>query len=215
MTTRRETLARVTAGLIAAAVLLALLPPLSHAWSGGVGLIAAIWGMLRMFTIITNLLVGLVFARIACAGTRSVPAGVIGAIMLAIVLVGVVFNLVLAMLPHQTLWDAIGDYTHHVAAPIMVPAWWIAFAPHGRLRWSAPLVWALYPLGYAGCSFARALFLPPGQGMASRYPYFFLDLDRFGALVVARNMLIIALGFVLTGLIVVALDRALGPAQKG
>lgn len=209
----KECHARIWAGLISVAVLLAMLPPLSHAWGDGRGLFEAIWSLIRMFTIITNLLVGLVFARLAWKGSTGVPPLVVGGTVLAIVLVGVVFNLLLAMLPHQTIWDAIGDYTHHLAAPILVPLWWAVFCPHGKLKWSAPFVWALYPLAYSAYTFVRAQFMQPGSGMASRYPYFFLDLDQFGPVQVAFNMTAIAAGFVLFGLLVVALDHWFGRAH--
>ncbi len=205
----RETVARSSAGLLAAAVLLALIPPLTYAWSDGRGLLEAIWNMLRMFTIITNLLVGLVFARLAWKGTEAVSPMIVGGIMLAIVLVGAVFNLLLAMLPHQTIWDAIGDYTHHIAAPILVPLWWLLFSPHGRLRWSDPFLWALYPLAYSAFTFVRAQLMPSGTGIHSRYPYFFMDVDQFGLLTVALNLSAIAAGFVIVGMLVIILDRKL------
>lgn len=91
----KEQWARISAGVLAAAVLLAIWPPFSGALERGEGPLEAIWGLLRMFTIITNLLVGVIFARIAWRGTGSVSPLVIGGIMLAIVLVGVVFNLLL------------------------------------------------------------------------------------------------------------------------
>jgi len=205
-----EAIARLTAGLISGAVLLAMLPPLSHAWIEGRSLFEAIWSLVRMFTIITNLLVGLVFARLAWKGSNGVSPLVVGGTMLAIVLVGVVFNLLLAMLPHQTIWDAIGDYTHHMAVPLLVPLWWVLFCPHGKLKWSAPFVWALYPLGYSAYTFVHAQFMPPGSGITSRYPYFFMDVDQFGLAQVAFNMTAIAAGFVLVGLLAIVVDRWLG-----
>jgi hypothetical protein len=203
----RERLAHLTAGLIAAAVLWAIWSPLIGALERGESPLAAIWGLLRMFTIITNLLVGLIFARIAWRGTGSVSPLVLGGLMLGIVLVGVVFNLLLTMLPHRTIWYAIGDYVHHVAAPIAVPLWWPVFGRHGTLRWSSPLVWALYPLAYSAYTAVRAQFMPTGSGMHARYPYFFMDADVLGWPQALLNMAGIAVGFVLFGLVVVAFDK--------
>ena len=209
----KEHWARISAGLLAGAVLWAIWPPFSGALERGEGPLEAIWGLLRMFTIITNLLVGLIFARIAWRGTVSVSPLVMGGIMLGIVLVGVVFNLLLSMLPHQTIWYAIGDYIHHVAAPIAVPLWWAVFARHGALRWSAPLAWALYPLAYAGYIFARVELQDAGSTL--RYPYFFMDADKLGWPMAIANMAGIALGFVATGLALVWLDRRLGRRADG
>lgn len=203
----KERWARISAGLLAGAVLWAIWPPLSGALERGEGPLEAMWGLLRWFTIITNLLVGLIFARIAWRGTVSVSPLVTGGIMLGIVLVGVVFNLLLSMLPHQTIWFAIGDYIHHIAAPIAVPLWWAVFARHGALRWSAPCVWALYPLAYSVYAVIRAQFMPMGIGMQSRYPYFFMDADQLGWPLALLNMAGIALGFVLFGMAVVGIDK--------
>jgi hypothetical protein len=207
----REAWARVSAGILAGAVLWAMWPPLAGAMGRGQGLIEAVWGMLRMFTITTNLLVGLVFARIAWRGVDSVPPQLIGGVMLAIVLVGVVFNLLLKMLPHQTIWYAIGDYVHHLVAPIAAPLWWAFFARHGALRWSSPLVWALYPLAYSAYTVIRAQFMPIGRGMFSRYPYFFMDPDLLGWPMALLNMAVIAAGFVVVGMAAVACDKGLAP----
>ena len=206
----REAWARVSAGVIAAAVLLSLVPPMANALHRGEGLFEAAWGLLRWFTITTNLLVGLVFARLAWTGREGVGPVMQGGVMLAIVLVGVVFNLLLPALSHQTLLDVLSDRMHHAVAPIVVPLWWVIFTPHGRLRWSATLTWTAYPLAYMAYSFARAAFTVPGTGKASRYPYFFMDLDRFGPGPVALYLLAISAGFVVAGLLAVALDRRLG-----
>lgn len=203
----KEGWARISAGVLAGAVLWAIWPPLSGALDRGESLAGAIWSLLRMFTITTNLLVGAVFARIAWRGSGSVSPLLIGGTMLAIVLVGIVFNLLLAMLPHQSIWYAIGDYIHHVAAPVAVPLWWIMFARHGALAWSSPLKWSLYPLGYSIYTVARAQFLPPGSGMHSRYPYFFMDADLLGWPMALASMTGIAVGFILFGFLAVAADK--------
>lgn len=203
----KELWARTSAGLLAFAVLWAIWPPLSGALERGESLAGAIWSLLRMFTITTNLLVGVVFARIAWRGSDSLSPLIIGGTMLAIMLVGIVFNLLLAMLSHQNIWYAIGDYIHHIVAPIAVPLWWIIFARHGALAWSSPLKWSLYPLAYCIYTVVRAQFMPPGSGMHSRYPYFFMDADLLGWPVAIVNMTGIAVGFILFGLLAVAADK--------
>lgn len=213
--TTKEKSARISAGILAGAVLWAIWPPLGGAMARGEGLLEASWGLLRMFTIITNLLVGIVFARIAWRGSDSVSPVILGGVMLGIVLVGVVFNLLLKMLPHQTIWYAIGDNIHHVIAPIAVPLWWIVFARHGALRWTSPLLWALYPLSYSAYTIFRAQFAPVGTGIHARYPYFFMDPDLLGWPMALANMVVIALGFVLFGMAAVALDKMLAGNSLG
>lgn len=202
-----QTWARVSAGVLAMAVLWAMWPPFAGQVARGQGWLEAVWSMLRMFTITTNLVVGLVFAWIAWRGVESVPPVMIGGVMLAIIMVGVVYNFVLKMLPHQTIWFAIGDYIHHLISPIAATLWWVVFYRHGALRWSSPLIWTLYPLAYCIYTVVRAQFMPMGQGMFSRYPYFFMDVDLLGWPMALLNMAGIAAGFVVVGMAAVACDK--------
>ena len=205
-------LARPSAALLSAATLLAMVPALASSSAEHGGLLAGAWELLRFFTITTNTLVGVVFARIAWRGRHAVSPGLLGGTMLAIVLVGVVFNLLLGGLTHATMWDWLGDRIHHVAMPVLVPLWWLAFAGKGSLGRTDPLRWALYPLAYAGYIFLRVGLETPGPGIA--YPYFFMDADRLGYPAAIANMAGIALGFVLTGYGVVWLDRRLAEAGQ-
>ena len=198
----------MTAALIAAATLLAMIPPVLGNLDKQGGLLGALWWLGRFFTILTNLAIGAVFARIAWRGSLSVSPLVQGGVMLAIMLVGLVFNLLLPGLQHATWADYLGDKVHHVIVPLAVPLWWLVFAPHGRLGWRAPLAWALYPLAYAAYVMTRAQFEPAGT--PARYPYFFMDVDTFGWAAAIGNMAAIALGFVLIGWLAVWIDRRLG-----
>jgi hypothetical protein len=202
--------ARLTAAIIATAALLAMLPPLANAMAEHGGWLAGIWHLLRFFTITTNSLVALVFARIAWRGREAVSPTLLGGTILAIVLVGVVFNLLLGGLEHRTVWDTLGDHVHHIAIPLAVPAWWLAFARKGALGWSDPLRWMGYPLAYTAYVLARAPFDPPLAFNGSRYPYFFMAVDQLGWVVALANMAAIAAGFALAGFAVVWIDRRLG-----
>lgn len=204
--------ARLTAALIALIALLAMIPPLANSAAEHGGLLTGMWRLARYFTILTNLLVGIAFARIALKGRGAVPPVLLGGVMLAIVLVGAVFNLLLGQLPYAAVWDMLTDKAHHAIVPLAVPLWWLAFAPKGALTWRAPLRWTLYPLAYSAYVLLRAW--AEGAGEPGRYPYFFLDVDRLGWLAAFANLGGLALGFVLAGLAVVWLDRRLG-AKRG
>lgn len=200
--------ARLTAALIAAAALLAMIPPLANGLERHGGFLASVWALGRFFTILTNLAIGIAFAALAWRGRLAVTPLVQGGLMLAIMLVGLVFNLLLPPIGHATFIDALGDSIHHKIVPLAVPLWWLAFAPHGRLGWRAPLAWALYPLGYCAYVMIRAQLEPAGTPL--RYPYFFMDVDRLGWAASLANMAAIALGFVLVGWVAVWIDRRLG-----
>lgn len=208
--------ARSWAGVIALGSFLAMIPPLYSAAQTHGGFWPGLWSLVRFFTIITNTLVGIGFGLIAWKGRAAVSPRLLGAIVLAIALVGVVFNLLLGGLVHATIWDVLGDKVHHLIAPIAVPLWWLVYAPHGRLSWKDPFVWALYPLAYSGYVIARVALQDDAAPL--RYPYFFMDVDRLGWATALLNMTAIAAGFVAAGLAAVWLDRRLGtraPAKEG
>ncbi len=185
-----------------------MIPPVLHNLDAKGGLLGALWWLGRFFTILTNLAVGIAFAQIARRGRQAVSPLVLGGLMLAIMLVGLVFNLLLPGMQQGTWADFLGDKIHHVIVPLAVPLWWLAFAEHGRLTWRAPSAWALYPLAYAAYVMTRAQFEPLGG--PQRYPYFFMDVDRLGWGPAIGNMAAIAAAFMLVGWLVVWLDRRLG-----
>lgn len=208
-----DRLARGTALAIALGALVGMLPPLGQAMERGDGVIAALWGLARFFTIWTNALVALVFGLIALRGRRAVAPVWLGAVVLAIMLVGLVFNLMLGQIAQPSWWMRIGDSLHHHAAPLAVPLWWLIFADHGKLGWRAPWLWALYPLGYSGYILVRAAMESPAA--PRRYPYFFLDVDALGWAAALAYMAGIAAAFVLLGHGFVALDRWLARRTAG
>lgn len=200
---RRDTAARSTAALIAVAALGAMVPPVTNGLARGEGLVEMIWILLRFFTILTNLAVGMVWAWLALRGREAVSPLVQGGAMLAIMLVGLVYNLVLEPMPQPNWWSALGDDVHHFWVPLAVPLWWLAFTPHRTLNWRAALIWALYPLAYCAYAVTRAAV----EGIA--VPYFFMDTAALGWPAALQNMAMIAVAFVAAGLIAVALDRRL------
>jgi len=177
---------------------------------------AAIWAMLRFFTVLTNLLVAVAFAALAAGARWPARPAVLGAAVLAIVLVGVVTALLLRGLVELSGGALVADFLLHTATPILVPLWWLAFAPKGVFAWRDPPRWALLPLGY----FAYALLRGARDG---RYPYPFIDVAALGWPQVLANALAIAIGFLAAGAGLVALDRLLarraaartGPLSEG
>jgi hypothetical protein len=172
----------------------------SIAITGSAG--AALWAMLRFFTILANLLVAIHFSALALGSGRAARPFQLGGTTLAILLVGIVYALLLRGLLELSAGARLADTLLHMATPVLVPLWWLAFAPKGGLRARDPLLWALLPLAYFPYALARA-------AMDGRYPYPFVDLSRLGWGQVLLNALAIAAGFVLAGWLLVRLDRAL------
>lgn len=194
--------ARLAAALIAliAWAGLAIQWQASTAMTGGAG--AALWAMLRFFTVLTNLLVAIHFTALALGSRQATRPFPLGATTLAILLVGIVYFLLLRGLLELSAGALLADRLLHMVTPALVPLWWLAFAPKGGLRPRDPWLWALLPLGY----FAYALARGAGDGL---YPYPFMNVARLGWGQTLLNGLLIAAGFLLAGYLLMLLDRAL------
>ncbi|MET0249332.1 MAG: Pr6Pr family membrane protein [Sphingobium sp.] len=194
------TRARVGAALVALIAAFGLAIQFGVTLQGTGAPASALWTLSRFFTIWTNLLVALVFAVIALG--RRVPARIIGGLLLSILLVGIVYGLLLHGLQVHAGAGIVANALLHQVTPIAVPLWWMLFAVKGDLRRADPWLWALYPLAYFAVALVRG-------AMEGRYPYFFLDIARFGAGQVALNALLIGLCFVAAGYALLWLDRRL------
>ncbi|WP_156887520.1 Pr6Pr family membrane protein [Propionicicella superfundia] len=147
--------------------------------------------------------------RIALAGDP--PALAMGAVMLAILVTGLVYNLILAPgLPDLSAHgvDPLGNLLVHLVTPALVFADWLFFADTEDLRWWAPFTWAAIPLAYVVFAMVRAEvggpILPD-----SRYPYFFLDVDRYGAPQVLLNVAGLVVFFLVIAYLAIGLGRGL------
>lgn len=196
--------ARALAALIAVAALGAVLVQFWVVQADRVGqenLAVRAWIMLRFFTILSNLFIGLVMAAVAL-GRRPGPDW-LATPTLAILMVGAVYHTLLAQpMPGLEWWTDLG---YHTLAPLGAGLWWLAFGGHG-LRLRRLWVWLTWPAGY--CAYA----LGRGQ-LDGVYPYFFVDVGRFGWAQVGLNVVGLVLAFGLAGVVLWAIARVLGRAQ--
>jgi len=167
---------------------------------------ATLWILARFFTILTNLLVAVTMTWFAIG--RKVSAQILGALTLAILLVGAVYMTLLRGLLHLSGDALVADILLHKVSPVLMTLWWLLFAPRAKLRWRAPIWWGIYPLAYFVYVLAR------GQ-VDRRYPYPFLDVAKLGWLQTTLNAGGIALGFILAGFALVWIDswRPLGSSR--
>jgi hypothetical protein len=161
--------------------------------------IAAAWFMLEYFTITTNILVAIAFTVVAFG--YPIAPRVLGAIMLSIVLVGVIYALLLSDLPiGNAPTSALANTLVHRVTPILVPLFWIAFVPKGQLQWQDALWWAAYPIAYLGYALVRGHF-------TQHYPYPFINVASIGWSATFTNAAGIAAAFIAASCILIGIDR--------
>ncbi len=189
----------------AAAVLLQGWLAISARLDTGDTLIGAVIFFFTFFTILTNLMLVLIYAaelwpREALSWWRSpVTRGMMGAVML------LVMGFYHVML--RSIWEPQGlmllcDVALHYVAPIFYAAWWVLFMRHGRLKFGHVPAMLLPPTIYLVWAMLRG-------AIVGEYPYPILEANRIGYGAVAVNVLVVLV--VLTALcaLVVAIDRAL------
>ena len=196
---------RLAAAIIAALAWGGLAVQFNATLQGADSPLAALFILLRFFTVLTNLIVAVTMT--AAALGKRIPAFVLGGVTIAIVLVGVAYMLLLRGLVELSGGALLADTLLHKVVPVLVPLYWLAFAPKGELRWRHAFAWSLYPLAY----FAYALVRGSFEG---RYAYPFMDVAQIGYGQTIINAAAIAAGFVVTGLALVGLDHMLAPARE-
>ncbi|RUT97624.1 hypothetical protein EOD23_28375 [Mesorhizobium sp. USDA-HM6] len=191
--------ARVLAALIALAAWAGIAVHFHALADGPASWPAVLWALLGYFTITTNLLVAVVFTGVAARARFTTP-WLLGATLLNILLVGIIYGLLLQGLKELTAGSQLANILLHRVTPALTTVFWLAFVRKGTLTWRAPFAWALYPLLYL----AYALIRGAAEG---RYPYPFIDVARIGWEQTLINSALIALAFVAAGEVLVWLDR--------
>ncbi len=161
------------------------------------------------FTILSNVLVGLVATAATIGSAGGVGAflarpGVRAGAALYIAVTGLVYLVILRHLwqPQGAQWWA--DAGLHYVIPACYLGWWLFATPHGALRWRQLPRWLLFPLAYLAWIVFRQRAIEPWS------PYPFLDLAANAQQEILGNIGAVLLLFVVLGALLLTLDRSLG-----
>jgi hypothetical protein len=158
---------------------------------------ARAWDLARYFTILTNGLVA--YAMLKEAAGRHVHPDLHLTAAINITMVCLIYQTLLAPeVPFQGLnwWT---DFGFHLGVPVATLLWWLAFGPRAQPIRRLPY-WLIWPVSYCLYAMTRGL-------MTGSYPYFFLDIPRFGAGQIALNIVGLVLVFALAGVVIWGMGR--------
>lgn len=165
-------------------------------------------GLLNLFsyfTILTNVAVA-VAATVAARGNSAswwAQAGVRAALVLYIIVVGLIYQTLLKGLIPMAGTRLVIDTIFHAIIPLAWPLWWLAFGRgSASLPWRAAYGWLGFPLIYGIYSVVRG-------AVSGRWPYPFMNAERFGYQQVALNLSAMLLLFLGLALLLIAVDRRL------
>ncbi|GCF95402.1 hypothetical protein NRIC_32930 [Enterococcus florum] len=168
---------------------------------------------LIFYTIQSNLLVFLIYGYLVVkSGAYSfrkrrmvsvdLPANIMGAVTLIIVITGLIYNFILVPTIPDTSDYAVNnlsDLLVHTFTPLMVFFDWVVFADTHETKTIKPLTWTVLPIMYWLFTIVRAQLAGPIPGFDSDYPYFFIDADHLGWPQVFLNVALLVLFFVAFG----------------
>ena len=120
-----------------------------------------------------------------------------GGMTVAILLTGLVYHFMLAPLKTPEEFWTIENFLVHYIVPYGALLDWALFDKGHCYKWWDPFVWTILPLAYAIISVAIALItrIPIGNNPDGPFPYFFLNVDKYGILGVIQYSLGLAAAF--------------------
>jgi len=198
--------ARAAAGVIALVCWIGLAVQFNAILDQGRSVSEVVWIMLRYFTIITNLLVAVVFTGLALGKSAFASPWLLGGTTIAIILVGVVNYLLLRGLVELSGGAKLADAITHYVMPITVPIFWLTLVPKGQLSRRYPLRWAAYPVTYL----VYALVRGTADG---KFAYPFLDYTK-DWVQTAVTVPLIFLAFLAGGFVLVWADGLLARSSR-
>ena len=142
--------------------------------------------------------------------TSSILPKVKGAMTMSITITFLVYHFLLSAsdfaMAEPYKGHFISNILLHYIIPVMTIIDFIIFDKRGIYTKKDPLKWLLIPSAYFIFSIIRASIGEPFSG-GSRYPYFFIDIDKYGLGTVLTNTILLVIGFLIIGYSIYFIDH--------
>ncbi len=146
-------------------------------------------------------------------GIHTILPRVKGSITMCITVTFIIYHFILAptafiMSPDYSLYS-MRDIIVHYVVPFMMIFDWILLDKKGLYRITEPLLWIGLPYVYLIFALVRGYFggsITPG---GSKYPYFFLDIEKVGSAGVIKYTLGLTAFFIILGYLILGIDKVL------
>lgn len=151
------------------------------------------------FTYQANVLAAAYYSWSLFSARADDRGGIRGAVVLYVVVAGIIWNL---LLTDYSMGYTPANILLHIVVPALVTVDWLVIGRGQRtIRWWQPLVWLIYPAAYV----MLALLVLNTAGR--RAPYYFLDPDSVGMVVVVTNIGLLAVFILVLGYGISAIGR--------
>lgn len=162
------------------------------------------------FTILANILVALSFTMFAVQNENKpsffTRPGVVTAITVYILVVGMIYNLVLRFLWSPRGIQQLVDELLHSAIPLLTILYWLKYVPKKMLQYKDCLAWMWFP-------FAYIVLIAVRGAVSAYYPYPFVNVTKLGYPRVLLNGLGMVLLFMGLGLFLTAVAKWISRRQ--
>jgi hypothetical protein len=163
---------------------------------------------LGYFTVLTNMLVAVttslpLVAPSSTWGRFFARPMALGCMTASILFVGIAYFVLLRHIWNPQGLQLLADVLMHYVIPIAAAILSLLTLRRAPLRWTAPLWWSLYPVGYFVYVLARGVFI-------GRYPYPFIDASQLGYALTLRNAAALWVAFLGLSYVLMLLWRRLG-----
>lgn len=194
-------------------VLIAIVILESYALADNSGLLKRKYntGFMGYYTSLSNIVVWIYCFLLLC-GINVLDKSIYSfSIMACIMLTFLIYHFILSPLIIADYREGKGwnpynlvNYSLHYICPLLVFVYWLLFADKSDLSYSNAFIWTILPLTYCLYIFARVkLGIYFDDKKTQRYPYDFMNVDKYGLKRVLINIFIIFVVFMLLGLLLV------------
>lgn len=164
------------------------------------------FGMLLYYTVLSNLLVviftGYLLLKMRSGGHSWQSPGILrlkGGVTMSIMITCVIYHFMLA--PLTTDFYRLENFLCHYIVPLWFLVDTIIFDKSRQYKWFDPIVWTVLPLLYMGFAILNGFVLKMDVPNAkdSPFPYFFLNVNKYGWGFVFRWAAIIFVAYMVSG----------------
>ncbi|WP_057491079.1 Pr6Pr family membrane protein [Streptococcus orisasini] len=179
------------------------------------------WGMLLYYTTLSNVLVFsfliyLIIREIKNQSYNSQLLRLKGGVTMIIVMTFMVYHFILAPKVRAYDYYTLRNFLVHYVLPLGMIADTLIIDRPRVYRWFDPLLWTCFPLIYFALALFNGFILKwsiPGAA-DNPFPYFFINVVKYGSRTVLINACGIAAVYLLIGYILVLIKYFIGPKSK-
>lgn len=179
------------------------------------------FGMLLYYTVLSNLLVlifllYLIYREYYSIKTTTLFLRIKGGITMAIAITFIVYHFLLSPYVSSTDYWNLKNFIVHYIVPLGFILDTLYFDDNPRYKVLDPIIWTTIPLSYFALSLCNGLLfkLPIPGSPDSPYPYYFININKYGVNGVIKNSAFIFFGYLIFGYILIVVKSIISKLKK-